>query len=147
MTEISLDLQTLNKRLEKVERENRILKISGIVLLIIFCALISMGQISANLLPKATFVDALAINNNQGQLRFFVACDREDNAMLVFTDKGKPSIQMGMENGNPMILLLRKEGSMESLLLSPNEISFRDKHGKNIWAATPRGILTSPMRP
>jgi hypothetical protein len=147
MNEKSLDLQALNKRLEKVERQNRILKISGIVLLILFGALISMGQISANLSPKATFVDALAINNNQGQLRFFVACDKEDNTIMAFTDKAKPKMQIGIDKGKPTILLLKQEGSSESLLLTPTEISFRDKHGKIVWAATPTGVWQSSMRP
>jgi hypothetical protein len=133
MAEQTLDLQTLAKRLEKVERQNRRIKLAGCLALIFTGVILLMGQafplsqIDAKCFRvfdekgKARIVigttegwpgpmPCLGIMDERGEVRVMLGVDAEGSPHLSFNDeRGKARVGLGMgKDGNCFLSFLDK---------------------------------------
>jgi len=150
MAEKGLDLQALAKRIEKVEKQNRMIKILGSLTLIITSMIILMGQIpSGSGVPHWSVLstEELRIVDKQGRPAALIGSDSENSPSLYMGKGSQGNLFLMFNNeGDPLIVLAPKGSkTKEGLILTPKEISFRDKQGKILWAVTPSGTA-SPMK-
>ena len=104
MADVPIDWRELVGRLEKVERQNRFLKIWG--LLIPLLLVTGSVSLTASLPPKVITAEKICLTDKNGIAR----------------------LKMELENGDPQLTLTYENGD-PCLLMAPGELSFYD-HGK-----------------
>jgi hypothetical protein len=124
MTEVSIDLQALISRLEKVESQYRRLKLWGLLIPVILLT----GGFSVDIPKPPKFISAEKI------------CLLDQN--------GISRLKLELENGVPQVILAHEDGN-PSLRMSGEEISFYDRAKKahiNITAKNTLGISTLAIK-
>ncbi len=118
-------METLARRLDKVERENRRLKRSGVVALAVIAAIVLMGQAASKLAPpgkpgKVVGAEQFIVHDARGGVRATLGTLPGGTVRLVLYDRGN-------SGETRVILSAGPEGSPV--------LSFFDKAGKVIWSA------------
>jgi hypothetical protein len=118
-------IETLARRLDRVERENRRLKRSGVVALAVIAAIVLMGQAASKLAPpgkpgKVVGAEQFIVHDARGGVRATLGTLPDGTVRLVLYDRGNPG-------ETRVILSAGPEGSPV--------LSFSDKKGKVIWSA------------
>ncbi|MFQ5988961.1 MAG: hypothetical protein ACE5K9_03490 [Candidatus Methylomirabilales bacterium] len=118
-------METLARRLDKVERENRLMKQVGVVALAVIAALVLMGQAARKTAPpgkpgKIVGAEQFIVHDARGGVRAELGTLPNGTVRLVLYDRGNP--------GETRIIL--SAGPESSPVLS-----FSDKAGKVIWRA------------
>ncbi len=123
MNEPTMD--TLARRLDRLERENRRLKIAGVMALAVIAAIVLMGQAASKLAPpgkpgKVVGAEQFIVHDARGGVRAELGTLPDGTDRLVLYDRGNP--------GETRIILSAGPESSPAL-------SFSDKAGKVIWSA------------
>ena len=118
-------METLARRLDKVERENQRLKRSGVVALAVIAAIVLMGQAASKLAPpgkpgKVVGAEQFIVHDARGGVRATLGTLPDGTVRLVLYDRGNP--------GETRVILSAGPDSSPAL-------SFSDKAGKVIWSA------------
>ncbi len=118
-------METLVRRLDRVERENQRLKRSGVVALAVIAAIVLMGQAASKLAPpgkpgKIVGAEQFIVHDARGGVRAELGTLPNGTVRLVLYDRGNPG-------ETRVILSAGPEGSPV--------LSFSDKAGKVIWRA------------
>jgi hypothetical protein len=118
-------METLARRLDRVERENGRLKRSGVVALAVIAAIVLMGQAASKLAPpgkpgKVVGAEQFIVHDARGGVRATLGTLPDGTVRLVLYDRGNPG-------ETRVILSAGPEGSPV--------LSFSDKAGKVIWSA------------
>ncbi len=154
-------METLARRLDKVERENRRLKQAGVVALGVIAAVLLMGQATqdSRIVEAEKFV--LKDENGITRGRFGVAPDgrmtlglldeagktarlalaltRGGLPTLVLRDGAGRAIALGLQDGFPILQLADRDAETRASLYVSRKgtagLEFYDKSGKVIWSA------------
>jgi len=118
-------METLAGRLDRVERENRRLKRSGVVALAVIAAIVLMGQAASKLAPpgkpgKIVGAEQFIVHDARGGVRAELGTLPNGTVRLILYDRGNP--------GETRVILSAGPESSPAL-------SFSDKAGKVIWSA------------
>ncbi len=118
-------METLARRVERVERENRRLKQAGVVALAVIAAIVLMGKATWKLAPpgkpgKVVGAEQFIVHDARGGVRATLGTLPDGTVRLVLYDRGNPG-------ETRVILSAGPEGSPV--------LSFSDKAGKVIWKA------------
>ncbi len=118
-------MKTLARRLDKVERENRWLKRSGVVALAVIAAIVLMGQAASKLAPpgkpgKVVGAEQFIVHDARGGVRAELGTLPNGTVRLVLYDRGNP--------GETRVILSAGPDRSPAL-------SFSDNAGKVIWSA------------
>jgi hypothetical protein len=105
MADVPVDLRDLVGRLEKVERQNRFLKLWG--LLIPLLLLTGAVSLTTSSLPKVITAEKICLTDKNGIAR----------------------LKMELENGNPQLTLTYENGD-PCLVMGPGELCFYDQGKK-----------------
>lgn len=125
-------IETLARRLDRVERENRRLKKAGVVALAVIAAVVLMGQVKAK---KVVEAEKFVLRNNGGIIRAMLSVRENHNlANLAFFDEaGSIRIALGAGGDGPSSFFgFYDQGGKNrvSLLLNPDVgpiLKFRDE--------------------
>lgn len=94
------------RRLEKLERDNRMLKYLGLAALVIVAVL---GAIAATRpFPTVIKANAFEVTNSMGRVRVSLSPD----ALRFFDEKAVPRAAFGIHSGEPLLLLEGKAGTV-----------------------------------
>ena len=114
MTSQTLDLQTVVERLEKVEAQNRRLKWAGVLVVVVVCAVVLMGQAS----PKKRVVEAerFILRDAGGNMRAWLGVDAKNWVGLSLFDKDeKPRVGLTVyADGSADLKLRDAEGTLRA---------------------------------
>lgn len=104
------DLAPVLERLKAVERQNRRLKVAGVVVLLLAAAGLVMAQASPT--SRTVEAEAFVLRDAAGTTRAAWASSPEGGAALTFFDQaGKPRVQVRVErDGAPGVLLFDQAG-------------------------------------
>jgi hypothetical protein len=120
-----LRINTLARRLDRVERENRRMKKAGVVALVVIVAVVLMGQGIKKTAPpgkpgKIVGAEQFIVHDARGGVRAELGTLPNGTVRLVLYDRGNP--------GETRVILSAGPESSPAL-------SFSDKTGKLIWSA------------
>ena len=118
-------METLARRLDKVERENRRLKGAGVAALAVIAAVGLMGQAASKLAPpgkpgKIVGAEQFIVHDARGGVRAELGTLPNGTVRLVLYDRGNP--------GETRVILSAGPETSPAL-------TFSDKVGKVIWSA------------
>ncbi len=118
-------METLARRLDRVERENRRLKRAGIVAVAGIAAIVLMGQAASKLAPpgkpgKVVGAEQFIVHDARGGVRATLGTLPDGTVRLILYDRGNP--------GETRVILSAGPETSPAL-------SFSDKAGKVIWSA------------
>ncbi len=118
-------IETLERRLDRVERENRWLKQAGVVALAVIAAIVLMGQATWKLAPpgkpgKVVGAEQFIVHDARGGVRAELGTLPNGTVRLILYDRGNP--------GETRVILSAGPETSPAL-------SFSDKAGKVIWRA------------
>ncbi len=118
-------METLARRLDRVERENQRLMRIGAVALAVIVAVVLMGQATWKLAPpgkpgKVVGAEQFIVHDARGGVRAVLGTLPDGTVRLVLYDRGNP--------GETRIILSAGPESSPAL-------SFSDKAGRIIWSA------------
>ena len=141
MSEIKFDMKSMTRRLENVERQNRKLKLVGILALVVFGATLFMGlrfqRPVSNL--KAT---SFSLVDNKGKVLAALAPYKTDGLFGFLDGKGKPIIQIGVVAGVPKFVMYGEKNAMIVMSLTKDGrpgIKVYDKEGNTRFALVAEG--------
>ena len=139
MNESTMD--SLLRRLDRVERENRWLKRIGALALIGASALAVMGQAGSSNVAKVVEAEKFVVRDANGGVGAVLGVTTDNNSGLEIRDKnGKAGVTLGMgASGNPAMRLDGKDRKTGIALgVRPDNspgLELYDKDGKVIWTA------------
>ncbi len=118
-------METLARRVDKVERENRLMKQVGVVALAVIAAVGLMGQAASKLAPpgkpgKVVGAEQFIVHDARGGVRAELGTLPNGTVRLILYDRGNP--------GETRVILSAGPGGSPAL-------TFSDKVGKVIWSA------------
>jgi hypothetical protein len=132
MTFSSNETQTILTRLEKVEAQNRRLKVCGVALATVLSALVLMGQASAP--PKVIEAERFVLKDSKGNIRGWMGLFGEGSELTLGNTSKQPmmtlkvsddasdlhfygsqhsGMNIGVEIGEPAIAMVGQGGSAE----------------------------------
>ncbi len=118
-------METLARRLDRVERENRRMKQAGVVALAVIVAVVLMGQATWKLAPpgkpgKIIGAEQFIVHDARGGVRAELGTLPNGTVRLILYDRGNP--------GETRVILSAGPETSPAL-------TFSDKVGKVIWSA------------
>ncbi len=122
---VELEIETLARRVDRVERENRLLKRAGVLALAVIAALVLMGQGTMKTAPpgkpgKIVGAEQFIVHDARGGVRAELGTLPNGTVRLVLYDRGNP--------GETRVILSAGPETSPAL-------SFSDNAGKVIWSA------------
>lgn len=127
---MTADLRVVVKRLERVEVQNRRMKIAGLSILFLVGSALLMGQT----LPPSDTLEAreLILRDHNGDLR--VGLYSNGSGLILFNRDGDPQVQVEAKGSSPGIVL-RNAGSRAYMQLHMNgtqaQITLADRLGQS----------------
>src|SRR5437016_2139911 len=110
MKELTLD--ALKRRLDGLERENRWMKRIGAVIIMVFAAMLIMGQAGPSKVAKVIEAERVVLRTSRGNVRAMLGVAEDDTTFFRFYDKeGRPRIAISLAaNSDPIFSLAYKDG-------------------------------------
>jgi hypothetical protein len=126
MTEYTSEFNGIASRLERLERENRLLKQTWIVSLLLLVCLVVMGQSQPRVIEAESFI----LKDAAGIKRAELAMSRENATLFFFDAKGRNSSLLG----DGFIMLRDPEGNKPGFVMlatgnSQSEVTVQDADG------------------
>ena len=124
----------LERRIEKVERENRRLKIAALIAVLGLGGAFSLGA-AANP-PQKLEADKIVLRDAEGKTRIVLGIDEEGPGIAFLDAKGKLRMNLGLAKEGPALDLLdAAEHPRATLLLTEDQgpiLNFVDKKGSQV---------------
>ena len=134
MTSETSKSATLEQRIERVERENRRLKIAALTALLGLGGAFSLGA-AANP-PQKLEAETIVLRDAQGKSRIVLGVDEEGPGIAFLDTKGKLRLNLGLAKEGPALDLLdAAEHPRATLLLTEDQgpiLHFVDKKGSQV---------------
>jgi hypothetical protein len=92
-----MDTELLLRRVERVERENRYLKLAGLLLLVF---VVGVGAVQNETTTKMLTVQKLVITDANGTNRGILTADK-DGGFLLFQNGGQGVMKLGLVGADP----------------------------------------------
>ncbi len=105
-------MEILARRLDRVERENRVLKRAGVVALAVIAAVVLMGQATESKVEKVVEAERFVVRDSSGNLRAAL-----DESGLSLFDKEKTRVRLGVEADGIARLVIRGEGEKSNITM------------------------------
>ncbi len=105
-------METLARRLDKVERENRWLKRAGVVALAVIATVVLMGQATESKVAKVVKAEKFVVQDSSGKIRATLATSDGSVGLELYDDEvnEKFRVRLGVEaNGETRLVLNAKE--------------------------------------
>ncbi len=109
MNEPTLD--TLTQRLDRLERENRRLKLAGVILLLALAAVGAMGQMIPRAVPKVVEAERFVLRDTRGKILATLGTEASGTSLSVYDQNGKPRAGLSViADGAPVLVLFDQNG-------------------------------------
>lgn len=165
MSNASSDLQVIQARIEKLESQNRRLKLAGLGGLIIFGAAIAMAQSAPA--PKVVEAQRFVLKDGQGNVRAWLGLFGEGSELVLGNSAKQPmmtlkvsdqasdlhfqgqensGMNLGLDFGVPAISMAGSSGSGQATLAvneTGPEFALRDSQGSSAALGIPDGAAKS----
>ena len=103
---VELEIETLARRLDRVERENRRLKRAGVVALAMIAAVILMGQATESKVVKVIEAEKFVLRDGQGRQRAELFAHKDVSGLAFSDQKGRVRIVMGVDKDSQTFHLM-----------------------------------------
>ena len=129
----------LGRRVAKLERENRLLRMGGLIVILLALSGILMGQNAPDVVPDVIKAQSFMLVDKKGNVRAALHLPGEDTVHLSFWDKElKERVQLSLSPDGISRLLLRDQlGNIRALVVVDKGGSpimmLLDEKGKGIW--------------
>ncbi len=149
MTDPTLD--SLAQRLDRLERENRRLKLAGAILLLALVAVGAMGQVLPKAVPKVVEAERFVLRDTKGKTRGGLGVLADGTTALAFYDQNeKVRAVLGVEPAGPSLVLYGQNSETRAVLghigletkatgtveqRPASSLVLFDRDGKVIWKA------------
>ncbi len=90
-------METLARRLDRVERENRRLKQAGVVALAVIAAVVLMGQATESKVAKVIEAERFVLLDPSGEIRAVLIQTKGGSSLHLYDEKGK--LRVGLVSG------------------------------------------------
>ena len=134
MTSETSKSATLEQRIERVERENRRLKIAALTALLGLGGAFSLGAAASP--PQKLEAETIVLRDAQGKSRIVLGVDEEGPGIAFLDTKGKLRLNLGLAKEGPAVDLLdAAEHPRATLLLTEDHgpsLHFVDKKGSQV---------------
>jgi hypothetical protein len=133
-------METLVGRLDRVERENRRLKLAGLVMLIGLAAVVLMGQVTPPKVTKVVEAEKFVLLDMNGKVRAELNMWPDGSPVLkLYSEDKKPRVALGvLPDDAPSLELFGKVGKARTLLtVEPTGrplLALYGKDGKPMWS-------------
>ena len=126
--------ETLERRIEKVERENRRLKIAALTALLGLGGAFSLGAAASP--PQKLEAETIVLRDAQGKSRIILSVDEEGPGIALLDAQGKVRANLGLAKEGPALDLLdAAEHPRATLELTEDHgpiLNFVDKKGSQV---------------
>ena len=126
--------ESLERRIEKVERENRRLKIAALTALLGLGGVFSLGAAASP--PQKLEAETIVLRDATGKSRIILGVDEEGPGIAFLDAKGKLRLNLGLAKDGPALDLLdAAEHPRATLLLTEDQgpiLNFVDKKGSQV---------------
>lgn len=116
-------VQLLTRRLERLERDNRRLKLGGAVVVVGLAALALMGQVVPGQLPKVVEAEQFVLRDARGQVSALLSAEPFLKGLTVFDEGGKKRAALELIAGSPRLSLADANGKERVALELTGEVS------------------------
>ncbi len=117
---MNLNMQAIGDRIERLERENRRLKLTGIAALVLMLAVVLMGQAQ----PSRTLeANRIIVRDSAGRPRITLGTPASSGAAV------------GMKRNDPAIWMTDEKGT-DRMILTMDGIKLADERGKPLASAS-----------
>ncbi len=128
-------LNTLTQRLDRLERENRRLKIAGAVLLLALAAVGVMGQVLPKAVPKVVEAERFVLRDTRGRTRATLDAEGSGTlALSLYDQNGKIRASLAVEaDGTPRLDLVDQNGKQRvalNVVKDASALVLADQNGK-----------------
>ena len=137
---VALPAESIRRRLERLERQNRWLRLGFLVLVLVVAYVVSDRLNLENAIVKQTLVESkeLKLLDNDGNPRLFVRMYSRVPVMQVFDGTGKPRMSLGLRfDDTPFIDLSDARGRTRATFeMTPNDapaVRLMDENGKTTF--------------
>ncbi len=101
-------IETLARRLDRVERENRWLKRAGVVALAVIAAVVLMGQATESKVVKVIEAEKFVLRDGQGRQRAELFAHKDVSGLAFSDQKGRVRIVMGVDKDSQTFHLMNE---------------------------------------
>jgi hypothetical protein len=107
-------VETLARRLDRLERQNRLLKRAGVVALVVISTAALMGQATTSQVAKQVEAEAFIVRDPSGRVVASLGAMPDGGGTLMFFDaKSRPRAMLGVAgDGSPGLTLAGKAGNV-----------------------------------
>ncbi|MFQ5989497.1 MAG: hypothetical protein ACE5K9_06250 [Candidatus Methylomirabilales bacterium] len=136
-------METLTRRLHRVERENRRLQRIGVATLAMIAAVVLMGQAEKKDVPKAIEAESFVVRDAQGKLRAILGVWQDGEVRLLLPDQEQRSraILAVKPDGSPYLGLYGEDGKRrigmavlpDGLALGFAHADGKSRAGLSVW--------------
>ncbi len=132
-------LDTLMQRLDRLERENRRLKVAGAILLLALAAVGAMGQVLPKAVPKVVEAERFVLRAGQnalfpdtrGKIRASLGTDLLGTPALELDDQNEKAVaRLAIVLGTPTLTLYDQNGKVRAVLDGTPDLSLYGQNGK-----------------
>jgi hypothetical protein len=135
----SSDVQSIMRRLERVERENRRLKSLSLVIAIIVGAVLVMAQAPSHRTPRTIEAEQFILKDASGKVRADLSMADNTPVLALLSDKGSPLVNLQGSDSPALTLSNADSKELLKLLASPdvNSLALYDgqtaRVGVGVW--------------
>jgi hypothetical protein len=130
------ELSNLAARVQKMERENRVLKLGGLIFLLAVGAVIAMGQAPTK---RTVLADEFVLKDSTGNKRATLGLARGEPTLTLFDATGRERAWLGTEG----IVFYDSSGTHRVILGSSTAVSYESVEGKAQITGQGPGLLLS----
>jgi hypothetical protein len=129
-------MEALVQRLEKVEQQNRKLKMVGVVVLSLAVAGMVMGQA----MPRARIVEAegFVLKDGAGKVRAELSVVKDGSQLTLGDENGTTRVALIVGKVGPLLALADETGKFRAWLVAHKDgpvLNLLDENGKVVWSA------------
>jgi hypothetical protein len=128
--------EALERRIEKVERENRRLKIAALIAVLCLGGALSLGAAANPPQQQKLEAETIVLRDAEGKTRIVLGVDKEGPGIAFLDAKGKLRMNLGLAKEGPALDLLdAAEQPRATLLLTEDQgpiLNFVDKKGSQV---------------
>jgi len=128
-------LNTLTHRLDRLERDNRRLKLGGAFLVLALVSVGAMGQVLPKAVPKVVEAERFVLRDTKGKILAALGTRSSGTVLFLYDQNGKARAGLSLlADGSPGLVLADQNGKERATLIvladgSPS-LSLADQNGK-----------------
>jgi len=145
-------METLARRLDRVERENRWFKKAGVVALALIAGVVLMGQATGGKVAKVIEAEEFVVRDQKGKMRAWLGTSeaREWVGLTLFTQDEDVGLQLRLFEDRPGLALYLNRVQVAEFSMTHNRIPalvLRDENGLDRAVLGHRILKRTPTAP